>query len=334
MLERGYVQKTKHPKHELYILNYTASTQYDKVWNEVTLQCRGLVINENDEIIARPFPKFFNLSEHDPLEIPNEPFEVFEKLDGSLGILYFINEKPQIATRGSFTSPQALKANQLLSEKYTASLPHLDYNITYLFEIIYPENRIVVDYGDEEKLVLIEMIETKTGKTIPLKDIGFPIVQSYSNFKKITDFEGLKMDNREGFVLKFKNGFRVKIKFEEYVRLHRIITQCSSLDIWEALSNGSSLSHLLEKVPDEFYHWVKKVESELKDKFLAIEKVCSSNYKTLTTRKETAIYFQTQPHPDILFKMLDGKEYNSLIWKKIRPIYQRPFSLTPDNDET
>src|SRR4028119_412849 len=121
MLREGYVCVQRHPTAPLFIYNYTPKAQYERVWNEVTLQCRGLILDEGGKVVARPFRKFFNLEEVDSL--PAEPFEVYEKLDGSLGILYWTGEQAFIATRGSFTSEQSRKANQILHARYGHVLP-------------------------------------------------------------------------------------------------------------------------------------------------------------------------------------------------------------------
>lgn len=326
MIAEGYLKVNKHPNAELYIYNYTQFAQYDSVWNEVTLACRGLILNGTNEIIARPFPKFFNLGEPEAQELPMTSFQVFDKLDGSLGILYWLDGEPFIASRGSFSSEQSDKANELLYQKYVDVIPNLNPDYTYLFEIIYPENRVVVDYGTEEKLMLIGMVETKTGIELPLVNIGFPLVKEYTNFSKIEELTQQQWDNHEGFVIRFENGYRVKIKFEEYVRLHRILTQFSTVDIWECLSGETSLQALLENVPDEFFEWVKKVESDLKKQFQAIEENCKNYYKVLETRKETAFYFLAHPHKDVLFNMLNEKDYTKTIWRKIKPKFVKPFS--------
>ena len=103
-----------HPENpDVRIFNYTQQCQFDKAWDDITKQCRGLILNvKTGEVLARPFPKFFNYGEHveKGWPIPTETPEVYEKLDGSLGILYYLNGKPWIATRGSFTSDQAVWA--------------------------------------------------------------------------------------------------------------------------------------------------------------------------------------------------------------------------------
>ncbi len=325
MLEEGYLRTQKHPNHDLWIYNYTATAQYEGIWNEVTLQCRGLILNDAYQVVARPFPKFFNLGERENQIIPNEPFEVYEKMDGSLGILYWIENEPFIATRGSFTSAQSQIANQILKTRYHHLITDLDKRKTYLFEIIYPENRIVVNYGNWKDLVLLAIIDNQTGDDCPLDDIGFPMVTKYDGIKDIEDLKALEVENKEGFVVKFKNGLRYKIKFEEYVRIHRIITQVSTLSIWEFLKSGQSFEEMLERVPDEFYQWVRKTRTLMLGQFKEIEEQAKKDFKVLGSRKETAIYFKTCPYPSVLFAMLDGKSYDEIIWRMLRPAFEKPF---------
>lgn len=325
LIEQGFIQKNKHPEHDLYIYNYTQLAQFEKEWNELTLACRGLILDNEYTIIARPFAKFFNLGEPDCQELPNLVFEVYDKMDGSLGILYWIDTIPFIASRGSFTSEQALKATKMLHNQYAGSISKLEKNKTYLFEIIYPENRIVLDYGNKEELVLLAVIETQTGAEFPLEDIGFPIVQRYDGIKDIMILKELEEENREGFVVKFSNNYRVKIKFEEYLRLHRIVTQVSSINIWEYLQTGHTFEEILERVPDEFFDWVKNVKNELLTQYVVIEKQCKQDFRLYETEKETALYFQSCRYPAVLFAMWRNRDYSPIIWKRLRPEYEKPF---------
>ena len=324
MIAGKFVNERKHPTEELTIYNYTAKAQYEHEWNDCTLNCRGLIMDGEGQVVARPFQKFFNLEEHDEA-LPNETFEVYEKMDGSLGILYWVGDTAHIATRGSFESAQAAKATQLLNTKYADTLGKLDRSKTYLFEIIYPENRIVVDYGNEEKLVLLAVVDTQTGEESPLEAIGFPIVHRYDGVKDYRSLHDLEQDNKEGFVIRFGSGLRVKVKFEEYVRIHRIITQVSSISIWEYLATGQSWDDMLERVPDEFYNWVKKTKAGLEHEFETILNTAKTDFKVLETRKETALYFQNCQYPNVLFAMLDEKDVTPIIWKMLRPTFQKPF---------
>ena len=77
----GLLSKQTHPIHDLTIWNYSPKVQYDKLWDDITIQCRGLVTNSNGDIIARPFKKFFNYEEVSIHDTPDEEFEIFEKMD-------------------------------------------------------------------------------------------------------------------------------------------------------------------------------------------------------------------------------------------------------------
>ena len=334
MIDNGYVNVQKHPTHDLFIHNYAPKAQYERVWNAVTLACRGLIMDAQNRIVARPFTKFFNLGEVENQSLPNESFEVFEKLDGSLGILYFVENEAFIATRGSFTSEQAVRATAILRSKYAQILHRkspdgksvVSKNKTYLFEIIYPDNRIVVDYGAMEDIILTAIIDTVTGEDLPLEDIGFPMVKRYDGINDISILSGLEETNREGFVIKYRSGLRYKVKFEEYLRIHRIVTGVSNVSIWEYLAADMPFDDILDRVPDEFYDWVKTTSHNLNEQYRAIEALCQSDFKVLATRKETAAYFLTCAHPSVLFSILDKKPYKNTIWKMLRPKFQKPFA--------
>lgn len=324
MIDEKLVSVQKHPTADLFLYNYTARVQYSQIWNEVTLQTRGLILDSEMNVVARPFNKFFNYEELDPNEMPNLPFDVFEKVDGSLGILYWIDDLPFIATRGSFESEQAKHATNILRTKYKHA--KLSKNKTYLFEIIYPENRIVVDYGELDDLILLSIIDNKTGVESS-EDVGFPIVKKYNGLTDLKEIRKLNEPNKEGFVVRFSNGFRLKLKYADYVRLHKTITGVSNITIWEYLKENKPLDEILEKVPDEFYNWVRRTRQELLSSFDYILNECKSVFeqKQFQTRKEAALYFKVHKYSSVLFKMFDGKCPNESIWKLIRPKHTKAF---------
>lgn len=320
----GYITKRKHPQYDLWIYNYSASVQYSQKWDAVTLNCRGLILDADYNIVARPFKKFFNLEEERHVATPD--FEVYEKLDGSLGILFFYNNEWIIATRGSFESEQAVKATQMLKQY---NLKSLDKNYTYLVEIIYAQNVIVCRY-DYEELILLAVIEIGTGEELNIYNLPFQVdfglAKVYNGITDFKEIQNLNKDNEEGFVVKFSNNDRMKIKFQEYVRLHRILTGVSNVSIWEFLSEGKNFDELLDRVPDEFYSWCKQTVKELEYKFNEILEECKLVYKELEDRRTTALYFKEQKYPHLLFLMLDGKSLDKAIWKLVRPTWQKPFS--------
>lgn len=338
----------KHPESDLLIWNYTQKCQFAKEWTEETMMARGLITDLEGNIKSRPFKKFFNYEEHfgddcklQPL--PLEEFTVTEKMDGSLGILYFMPDgEPRIATRGSFTSDQAIKGTQILHKKLRDTkngFITFDRQYTWLFEIIYPENRIVVDYGKTEDLILLACINTETGEETPVSIIDSPFtkVKSY-DFKDLSKIKEIQEPNAEGFVIRFKSGVRTKIKFAEYVRLHRLVTGVNAKTIWELLRNDDSFDDLLERVPDEFYEWVKETRKKLENEYEVIDQViCKNIYdevRILPTRKEQAMSMmgneQDRQYAGIVFKMLDGEDYKDQIWKMIRPKAEKPWKEDSD----
>lgn len=83
---------------------YTNSCVYNEQWNDATLIARGLVLDvDNQTVVATPFPKFFNASERGE-NIPDLPFETFEKADGSLIIMFWHAGEWRTATKGAFGS--------------------------------------------------------------------------------------------------------------------------------------------------------------------------------------------------------------------------------------
>ncbi len=328
-LAAGYITKQTHPTLPLTIYNYTAKAQYDRYWNPTTLHCRGLVLDDQYQPVARPLPKFFNLQEYQD-QLPDGIPNIYEKLDGSLIILFYYQDRWEVASRGSFASEQAEMARVLLAN-YQPDLGKLNQAYTYLLEIIYPRNRIVVDYGVAERLVLLAVVHTQTGMELEHSEVNWSDrAQTYPattipEWVKSIDAQQAELNNHEGFILKWPNGFRLKYKLADYVRLHRIITQVQAKDIWECLSQDRDMAQFLDAVPDEFYTWVKETKADLETKYHAIEAECQRAYQDFADRKQSAMYFQTQKYPGVLFLMLDKRDYSQVIWKLIKPGYQRPF---------
>lgn len=339
MIAEKYISRQKHPDLDYYIYNYTHRAQFDRVWNNETLQCRGLILNGDNKVISRPFRKFFNLGELGQDVNLEGDFTVTEKMDGSLGISYYGDKYDgwNIATRGSFVSDQAVQATYMLRNKYRDFITNcMNPNFTYLFEIIYPANRIVVDYGQEEKLVLLAIIDTESGNEFGYDFLlrcadYIPVVQKYDG---ITDFKNIiQRPNSEGYVVHFpETGLRFKVKFEEYVRLHKIMTGVNAKRVWEFLKEGQDLAPMLERVPDEFYQWITKTERNLREQYLDREQAATAVWamvKDLETRREQAavILQQKKAIPGVVFNMLDGKMYDHIIWKDIEPEFEPPFKV-------
>lgn len=330
-IAQGNIRPVNHPAFPLTIYNYTPQVQYGRLWDEVTMMCRGLILDAEHNIVARPFTKFFNWGEWDEdkqARYATEPHRVYEKLDGSLGILYRWEDRWWIATRGSFTSEQARMGQTLLDQTVTTAIP--TEGVTPLVEIIYPENRIVVNYGDRTELVFLAAISHSTGHRLSAPWWHGPRATSYH--ATLDDVLTVPEDitDEEGFVVVFGDGEQAKIKLTEYTRLHRILTGTNARMIWEALQEPVLWDALIDRVPDEFVDWVRATELALRTDYLQIEYAAKSAFQenvhlAAVSRKEFALWATTTPYADILFAMLDERDFAPLIWKRIKPEPTKPF---------
>lgn len=326
-IDGKYVRSQRHPALPLTILNYTEKAQYEQVWNAATLNCRGLVVADGGEIVARPYPKFYNLAEHDGVKLPTiDPGTAcvtYDKLDGSLIIM----TGDVLATRGSFQSDQAKWAHRWLGENLPNWLPRD--GLTYLFEVIYRDNQIVVPYTFEG-LVLLGCHETDS--MTPVEDHGWPgrVVEVLS---PTTIGEAAAMaprPNAEGVVCVTDAGVRVKIKQADYVEKHRVSTNITEKTVWEFLSEDR-LYELFDVAPDEFHTWMKSVAQDLRTKFERVRWQASSNYHYCLDkasdyggpeyfdRARFAKLAQECQYPAILFAMLDDKDWPRMIWGLVKP---------------
>ena len=347
--EEGWLIKQTHPTLPLTIWNYSQATQYEGKWDEITLACRGLITeNTTGKIIVRPFPKFFNYEEF-PNDVPFESSEyvyVQDKMDGSLGILFNYNNEWIMATRGSFTSEQAVKGLEMLKSKYILDV--FEPSVAYLCEIIYDENRIVVNYDFEGVKFLGAVINWNFNgwKESDWSELHWTTAKMYFNMSGIKEDDIVNCEqvfkptkdlykvlkekntpNNEGFVLRFHpSNKRVKIKFEEYIRLHRIMTEISTKSVWECLSRGDDMYKILEDVPDEFFNKIDEYVEELTVMYMVIEQEYNwifNKLRTIEDRAEFANLAKKFKYPQLLFKMLDGSDYSETLWRIIKPEFRK-----------
>ncbi len=253
----GLVYRRAAPDSPLRLYVYTPRCVYEDGWNPFTLLARGLILDEPArQVVATPFPKFFNAGERHG-DIPDLPFEAFEKLDGSLIIVFHHQGKWRTATKGAFDSEQALWAQARLD---AADLSPLADGTTYLFEAVYPENRIVIRYADPA-LVLLgayapdghELAYAEVEETAA--QLGWRAARRHafpSIAAMVAQTATLPRDD-EGFVVRFSNGLRLKLKGAEYRRIHALISRCTPLAMWEAMAAGDDLAAIRRDLPEEFW---------------------------------------------------------------------------------
>jgi len=310
----GLVRSQTHPELPLTIYVYTEFTTHERLWNSVTRACRGLVVDDKDRCIVRCLPKFFNEGEEGAMIGLDPTLEsvAYNKLDGSL--IQVVNDKEYglvVTSKGSFASDQAKWAMEIIAEKY--KLEDFDQDKTYIFELIHPENRIVLDYEGTRDLFLLAVVETHSGKE-------FDIYGGFGKFPKtmlVPDPERYMQDLVEGVVIK-TGTHRYKIKTGEYLRLHRIVTDFTPKRVWEALMNGDSLE--FENMPEEFEDWLRMTTAEFKDKFKAIEEavLVENGLTEALTDKELGLAKNVK-YKSYLFMIRKGIDPSQSIWRSLKP---------------
>jgi RNA ligase len=280
---------------------------------------------------------------------------VSDKFDGSLGIAY---RQPDglwaIATRGSFESEQAKHATELLRDRTGEGPVAIDNDpflinhmsnggkATPLFEIIYPGNRIVVDYGNLDTLKGLGAVWIDSGDYIGWGGAG---TFDFRTFREV--LEAKPRDNAEGFVVWLDRYTAVKIKQDDYVELHRIVTGLNRKSVWRALKEGEpTFKALQEQLPDELYNWSSDVAKEIREEYANhIWEIDDWYVSTLEQdvwvsedpsapdfleidRKKFALAVQKgvdgirppEEYRGFMFSILDGRDISDKVWSMVEPV--------------
>jgi RNA ligase len=334
-VESGYVRTQTHPALPLVIHNYAEKTVFDRAWTPVTRQCRGLIARaDTGEVLARPYEKFWNHSEpFAPVFALDERVLVTDKLDGSLGILYPTGDGGYaIATRGSFASDQAQHATALYQERYAGIFTPAP-GMTLLFEILFPENRIVVDYHGLDDLVLLGSIEIATGRVFgpgeseAHGDWPGPKTRVFEYETFAEALAAPPRDGMEGLVIRRAHtSDQVKLKYVEYVRLHRIVTGLNARAVWEALGAGQTAEDICAELPDEFHEWTQGVARDLFERTADIMASAEIEHERILaslpeghTRKDYALIAKEHDLRAYLFKLADNRDITEQAWKAVYP---------------
>lgn len=318
----------------LSIYTYSEQCTKDNAWNVATLISRGLVLNTVDKFVAAtPFPKFFNFGQYQD-ELPTCSFVAEEKLDGSLGIMFFDGSIWRISTKGSLTSDQANWANSHIRQFGTEELIK---GTTYLFEIIYPENKIVCPYDFSGLVYLAQYDENgyeARGAPFPSMAIRTPAIghegQGGAVGAVLDTATRLSYTDGEGFVLRWENGLRLKVKGEDYLRVHRLINDSTPLAVWNSLSAGMQPTY--DGVPDSIVktlrNYVEKIlfsfqiEQNKYIKFNEETQYLSDHDLGIAIKNKSILFpWSDYKEANSVFLLRKGKlqAFNNLIWNKIRP---------------
>jgi len=323
-VENGYINKRKHPECNLYLYKYSVKQSFAPYneWCEIIKMCRGLILTEDYNIVAKPFEKFFNLHEEN-IKVDESilNYELIEKLDGSLIITYFnpILNKFECTTTGSFESEQAKMANDILINNNIYEKLYMSY--TYCFELIHPENRIVVDYGDIKDVILLGVFDINTGKKVieKLDGVKNPKKYKFNNLNELNNFLQ-NSKNFEGFVIETDDKKLHKLKTQEYIKLHYLKNQLnkkSAFDLYyDSLGSLESVKNYdIQEINDYYSKEFKNIKNILDNELNIINdlynKYIEQNFKIIQNLTEV----EKNKHFALYVIGKTPKQYHSLLFE-------------------
>jgi hypothetical protein len=257
-LAHGIVAKNKG---DYWVLNYQQFA--DK--NEYNVLTRGLVIARDGTIASCPFFRFFNYGEPHAARVDFDNADVLEKLDGSLVGVFF--------PEGDVTQPVwhfrslisayardrgfAIKGF-VLNEAETPLLmevePFLNHvrfsddlkDHSLVFEFISRANAVITRYephqhglyliGARHLTTLRELSEDELDELAKRLTLRRPRRWRANSYEEVRAMMAHFPQDYEGFVIRDRSsGERIKIKSEDYLRRHRLLTKLnyrSLVPVW------------------------------------------------------------------------------------------------------
>jgi len=300
---------------------------------------RGTVFNkETGAIISLAFDKFHNLNEcdgwYDHQVDFSKPHTVLEKLDGSMiRAIPMPDGSYRLGTRAGVTDV-AVKAENFLKTLPAQMQQNYDDFIKFcledqhgaictpIFEYCSRDQRIVLDYA-EPQLILTAVRNTVTGKYYPYEKLvalarayELPVVRPmFNDQSSLAELSGAirGLIGKEGVVVAFVDGFRVKIKADDYCLKHKALDGLRfEKDVLQLVLKGElddvlplvadDIRERLVRYRDSVFHRLEVARQEMVAMF--------ERHKHLATKKEFAEMVMQSPYKTGLFKMWDGKEYS------------------------
>lgn len=286
--EKYSISATQHKKYpNLYLFKYD---QIESPFSEqIVRESRSIILDKSKDwaIVARAFDKFFNFGEQLAAQIDWKTARVQEKLDGSLIVMYFYDGTWQVATSGSpDASGRVGDSTTTFEELFWRTWENMGLDlpspamkgITMMFELMTPYNKVVIPHK-ESTIKLIGARLISTGEEMPIEMLThYPIVKHFD----ITDEKGVlealsKMNGaeQEGFVVVDANYNRIKMKCDDYVKLHKLKDSFSFKNLLD-LIRANEQDELILHFPE-----YTQIEAKIRTRLVELQKHLEDTYTTI-----------------------------------------------------
>ena len=278
---------------------------------------RGTVLEDKTwKLVAQSMPRFFNMGENRPEwdSFDWQNFVSTEKMDGSLLIVYHYNDKLMVNTSGSFGGKIA-KSEVTFEEvfKSCVDVEKLDKNLTYVFELCTPYNKVVRNYTTPiARMITVFCGQNEFAHLEASKEalkVGILQVDTIKEIRQKSDLDYFLMAKEssdptyEGVVIRDGNGVRFKCKTRTYLGFHhmhddgaegsykRILPFIMAGECSEVKAYFPELTEKIDKGNEKYTSAINSL-NDLFDKT-----------KDITDQKQFAMAIKDHPLKSILFTM-------------------------------
>lgn len=283
------------------VINYVSMTsdtfpiirEDDPVQSQTSIirrECRGIIFDNDGNIIRRPYHKFFNVNEREEtigLEL-DTLHVILQKLDGSM-IAPFIDSAGDLRWG---TKMVAEEFEQAVGEYVKKNFKYIEFardligvNITPIFEWMSRDSKIVVDYPDDA-LVLTAARHMFVGDYVSRLSLemvaeryNIPLVGMYPGNVRSMDkllSETSLLVGEEGYVIRYSNGHMAKVKSDWYLAIHKakdkILYERYVVDMIINNQMDDVLAHLpesdrkrIEQYQDQLIHYLVDQTRSVRD---------------------------------------------------------------------
>lgn len=312
----------------LIVLNYN-QIESPKT-HPIVVECRGLIIDEEYNIVSRSFDRFFNYGENNTTFNPSIS-QVYEKVDGSLIKIYNWKGTWYISTRGTAFAESRVngfdltfkdmvwKALGVNTEPEFQNLlldNLLDTDLTYIFEVTGMENRVVTRY-EGYKLWFLNARNNLTGEytrnsalvSMIFLPLCYPKLFEFSSVESCIETATALPDLQEGYVV-YENGVpSCKVKSPAYVAVHFIRGEGLTPRRIAELVVINEQDEYLKYYPEDSVHFNKYIFGMAK--LLEDIQLVYDKYRHMESQKEFAIGVKDYKFSFVLFEARKQKQVNA-----------------------
>lgn len=249
----------------LFVIKYKNKVFYDNLWTPELIQCRGLVLDKNYNVVVRPFDKIFNYMENGTTFDRDDVVTYTRKVNGFMGAMTYSEEYGYIySTTGSLDSDYAKMVKKHLQqyEKY-----FVNPNFTLLFEICDPSDPHIIK--EEAGAYLIGAVWKDGYHTIELEldqtAVEYGFKRFYTESARFSDVVKLsKQCKHEGYVVRLCDDQSKFLKLKSpYYLINKFLARKKPESLIMMLENINET----KKTVDEEYYPLLDYLSSIKEQF-------------------------------------------------------------------